>query len=66
MAESNFLMKDSINPKVIKELAGRLKRHHKRFDEKAFAASINKKLPNLELKQPVAGRHDLIATKHNF
>ena len=54
MAESNFLMKESINPRVVKELAERIKRNYKAFDDKKFVSSISVKLKNLELKQRIS------------
>jgi len=54
MADSNFLMKDSINSRVLKELALRIKKNHKRFDDQKFVSSISSKLKNLELKERIS------------
>lgn len=50
---NNFLMKDSINPTVIKELANRIKIYHKPFDNTLFVKDIINQIKHLELKERI-------------
>ena len=54
MAKTNFLMKDSINPRVLKELAANIKKNYKSFDDKGFCSSVSKELKKLELKERIS------------
>ncbi|OUR95762.1 hypothetical protein A9Q84_14770 [Halobacteriovorax marinus] len=53
MSKETFLMKDSINPKVVKELSLRIKKHYKNFEDVQFSKVIIKDLKKLELKERV-------------
>lgn len=54
MAKTNFLMKDSINSRVLKELAANIKKNYKSFDDKGFCSSISRELKKLELKERIS------------
>lgn len=53
MSEEKFLVRDVINPKVVDQVALRIKDVYPQFKEKAFSMKINSILPELEYKERI-------------